>query len=53
MENAAEPVGMDYRTIRKYFRNHSEASDSLEYQAQDTLDQVLENSFQLQLQFKH
>ena len=36
---AAESVGMDYRTLRKYVRNHPDATDFLERQTQDALDQ--------------
>ena len=36
---AAESVGMDYRTLRKYVRDHPDATDFLERQTQDALDQ--------------
>mgnify|MGYP002882283809 CR=1 FL=1 len=36
---AAESVGMDYRTLRKYVRDHPDANDFLERQTQDALDQ--------------
>ena len=36
---AAESVGMDYRTLRKYVRDHPDATDFLESQTQDALDQ--------------
>ena len=36
---AAESVGMDYRTLRKYVRNHPDAIDFLERQTQGALDQ--------------
>jgi len=36
---AAESVGMDYRTLRKYERDHPDANDFLERQTQDALDQ--------------
>ena len=35
----AESVGMDYRTLRKYVRDHPDAIDFLERQTQDALDQ--------------
>ena len=36
---AAESLGMDYRTLRKYFRDHPDANEFLERQTQDALDQ--------------
>ncbi len=36
---AAESVGMDYPTFRKYVRDHPDANDFLERQTQDALDQ--------------
>ena len=36
---AAESVGMDYRTLRRYVRDHPDANDFLERQTQDALDQ--------------
>ena len=36
---AAESIGMDYRTLRKYVRDHPDAIDFLERQTQDALDQ--------------
>ncbi|WP_320664656.1 hypothetical protein [Prochlorococcus sp. MIT 1223] len=36
---AAESVGMDYRTLRKYVREHPDANKFLERQTQDALDQ--------------
>ena len=36
---AAESVGMDSRTMRKYVRDHPDANDFLERQTQDALDQ--------------
>ena len=36
---AAESVGMDYRTPRKYVRDHPDATYFLERQTQDALDQ--------------
>ena len=36
---AAESVGMDYRTLRKYARDHPDAINFLERQTQDALDQ--------------
>ena len=36
---AAESVGMDYRTLRKYVRDHPDANEFLERQTQDALDQ--------------
>ena len=36
---AAESVGMDYRTLRKYVRDHPDATDFLERQTQEALDQ--------------
>ena len=36
---AAEAVGMDYRTLRKYVRDHPDANEFLERQTQDALDQ--------------
>ena len=36
---AAESVGMDYRTLRKYVRDHPDANNFLERQTQDALDQ--------------
>ena len=38
-EVAAESVGMDYRTLRKYVRDHPDANNFLERQTQDALDQ--------------
>ena len=38
-KDAAESVGMDYRTLRKYVRDHPDANDFLERQTQDALDQ--------------
>ena len=38
-KDAAEAVGMDYRTLRKYVRDHPDATDFLERQTQDALDQ--------------
>ena len=38
-KDAAESAGMDYRTLRKYFRDHHDATDFLERQTQDALDQ--------------
>ena len=35
---AAESVGIDYRTLRKYVRDHSDANEFLERQTQDALD---------------
>ena len=35
----AESVGMDYRTLRKYVRDHPDANEFLERQIQDALDQ--------------
>ena len=37
---SAESVGMDYRTLRKYIRDHPEANEFLERQTQDALDQI-------------
>ena len=36
---AAESVGMDYRTLREYVRDHPDANKFLERQTQDALDQ--------------
>ena len=36
---AAESVGMDYRTLRKYVRDHPDATNFLERQTQDALAQ--------------
>ena len=36
---AAESVGMDYRTLRKYVRDHLDVNEFLERQTQDALDQ--------------
>ncbi len=36
----AESVGMDYRTYRKYVRDHPDANGFLERQKQDALDQT-------------
>ena len=36
---AAESVEMDYRTLRKYVRDHPDANKFLERQTQDALDQ--------------
>ena len=44
---AAEFFGMDYRTLRKYIRDHLDATDLLERQTQDALDQAIANSLQL------
>ncbi|AIQ97580.1 hypothetical protein [Prochlorococcus sp. MIT 0801] len=38
-KDAAESVGMDYRTLRKYVRDHPDANEFLERQTQDALDQ--------------
>ena len=38
-KDAAEAVGMDYRTLRKYVRDHPDATNFLERQTQDALDQ--------------
>ena len=38
-KDAAESVGMDYRTLRKYVRDHPDATEFLERQTQDALDQ--------------
>ena len=38
-KDAAESVGMDYRTLRKYVRDHPDATAFLERQTQDALDQ--------------
>ena len=38
-KDAAESVGMDYRTLRRYVRDHPDANDILERQTQDALDQ--------------
>ena len=38
-KDAAESVGMDYRTLRKYVRDHPDATNFLERQTQDALDQ--------------
>ena len=38
-KDAAESVGMDYRTLRKYVRDNPDANDFLERQTQDALDQ--------------
>ena len=38
-KDAAESVGMDYRTLRKYVRDHPDANQFLERQTQDALDQ--------------
>ncbi len=38
-EDAAEAVGMDYRTLRKHVRDHPDANEFLERQTQDALDQ--------------
>ena len=38
-KDAAEAVGMDYRTLRKYVRDHPDANEFLERQTQDALDQ--------------
>ena len=37
-KDAAEAIGMDYRTLRKYVRDHPDAIDFLERQTQDALD---------------
>ena len=37
---AAESLGMDYRTLSKYIGDHPYATDSLERQKQDVLDQI-------------
>ena len=39
-KDAAESVGMDYRTLRKYVRDHPDANEFLERQTQDALDQT-------------
>ena len=36
---AAESVGMDYPTLRRYVRDHPDATNFLERQTQDALDQ--------------
>ena len=36
---AAESAEMDYRTLKKYVRDHPDATDFLERQTQDALDQ--------------
>ena len=36
---ATESVGMDYRTLRKYVRDHPDGNEFLERQRQDALDQ--------------
>ncbi len=36
---AAESVGLDYRALRKYVRDHPDANDFLERQTQNALDQ--------------
>ncbi len=38
-KDSAEAVGMDYRTLRKYVRDHPDATGFLERQMQDALDQ--------------
>ena len=38
-KDATEAVGMDYRTLRKYVRDHPDATDFLECQTLDALDQ--------------
>ena len=38
-KDSAEAVGMDYRTLRKYVRDHPDATDFMERQTQDALDQ--------------
>ena len=38
-KDAAESVGMDYRILRKYVRDHPDANEFLERQTQDALDQ--------------
>ena len=38
-KDAAESVGIDYRTLRKHIRDHPYATDFLERQRQDALDQ--------------
>ena len=38
-KDAAKAVGMDYRTLRKYVRDHPDANEFLERQTQDALDQ--------------
>ena len=38
-KDATQTVGMDYRTLRKYVRDHPDATDFLERQTQDALDQ--------------
>jgi len=38
-KDAAEAVGIDYRTLRKYVRDHPDANEFLERQTQDALDQ--------------
>ena len=39
-KDAAESVGMDYRTLRRYVRDHPDATNFLERQMQDPLDQI-------------
>ena len=38
-KDAAESVGMDYRTLRRYVRDHPDANEFLERQTQDAFDQ--------------
>jgi len=38
-KDSAQAVGMDYRTLRKYVRDHPDATHFLERQTQDALDQ--------------
>ena len=38
-KDAAQAVGMDYRTLRKYVRDHPDATGFLERQTKDALDQ--------------
>ena len=37
---AAESVGMNYRTLRKYVHDHPDANEFLERQKQEALDQI-------------
>ena len=38
-KEAAEAVGMDYRTLKKYVRDHPDGNNFLQRQMQDALDQ--------------
>ena len=38
-KDAAESVGLDYRTLRRYVRDHPDANEFLERQTKDALDQ--------------